>query len=259
MFETIGSILDKSKLQKSVLGIQNKLEQAGKYILDIGEEFDIKLDIVGNERITMENDVTDHYVETNVSYQDQISVKPLIYTLSGEIGELVWYRKDKSESLIGSLPTKLTSIATFVPPVSKKVSQVRDKAMKVANFLDSADNFLNRMSKLSDKKTMQEQIFEKLLVKRNLRSVVNIKTPWAELKNYVITRCEFEQPEDSKDKTNITITFKQIRVTSVGTVPFDEKKYRGQEALVMRSPKVEKGQTTGKDVKLDVNTLKKGF
>lgn len=236
-----------NKLQKSVKGIQGKIEQGFEYFIDIGEPFDIKLDIVGDEKISMENDITDNYVETNVSYQDQISVKPITYTLSGEVGELVWYRKDESESLLGSLPTKVTQIATFVPSLSKKVSQVRDKAMKISNFLDSADNFLNRMSKLSDKKTMQEQIYDKLLKKRNSRGIVNVTTPWGKLTNYAITRCELTQKAESKDRTFVTITFKQIRPVFITTVPFDSKKFRGMD-LLRNSPKVENGLTTGKTI-----------
>lgn len=236
-----------SKLGKSLKGIKGKAEDALGYFIDIGEPFDIKLDIVGDEKISMENEITDNYVETNISYQDQISVKPITYTLSGEVGELVWYKKDESESLLGSLPTKVTQISTFVPSVSKKVSQVRDKVMKVSNFLDSADNFLNRMSKLSDKKTMQEQIYDKLLKKRNSRGIVNVTTPWGKLTNYAITRCELTQKAESKDRTFITITFKQIRPVFITTVPFDSKKFRGLD-LLRNSPKVENGLTTGKSI-----------
>lgn len=252
---TIGNSL--SKLGKAISGIKNKGQQALEYIISTGEDFDIKLDIIGEEKIVMENDITDNYVETNVAYQDHISVKPTTYTLTGEVGELVWYRKDENESILQALPTKLTSISTFVPPVTGTVSSVRDKVMKISNFLDSADNFLNRMSKLSDKKTMQEQIFEKIKAKRDERALLNIKTPWTELKNYAITRCEFNQPDDSKDKTTISITFKEMRLTSISAVPFNAKKYRGMEQ-VLRSPKTEKGKTTGLEKKIDLKKYLKG-
>ena len=91
---------------------------------------------------------------------------------------------------------------------------------------------------------MQEQIFDKLLKKRNTRGIVNIKTPWGELKNYAISRCELTQPDDSKDKSLVSITFKQIRPVSISEAFFDDKKYRGMEVL-RQSNKIEKGLTTG--------------
>jgi hypothetical protein len=236
------------KLVKSVGGLKKKGEQFLSYALDFGEDFEIKLDIVGEEHLVMENDITDNYVETNVAYQDQISVKPILYTITGEVGELVWYRKDAVESLLYSLPSKLTSVASFLPPTTKTVNSIRNKVIKVSNYIDSADNFLNRMANLSDVDSMQQKIFNKIKEKRDSRGIVNIKTPWGDLKGYAITKCEFSQPERTEDKTIISITFKEIRLTELKPVKFDAKKYKGIENL-LRQPLSEKGRTTGENIK----------
>ena len=56
----------------------------------------VKLDIIGEQTLSFDTDSTDNYVESNLAYQDQISLKPMIYTIQGEVGELVYYEKDST-------------------------------------------------------------------------------------------------------------------------------------------------------------------
>lgn len=211
---------------------------------------DVRLDIIGNERVSMENDVTDHYVETNIAYQDQVSIKPVTYTISGEIGELVYYKNDNDESVLGAVPEKLTAIASFVPPTTAKVNQIRNKAIKISNMLNSVDNFANRMSKLSDVSDMQTKAFNRLSELRAKRTPVNIKCPWGILTKFIITRLEFVQSDKTKDKTSITISFKEIKTTRVGETLFEAERFNGIGKAI-NAPVVEKGQTTGSDIQIE--------
>lgn len=219
---------------------------------------DIDLDIVGDEKITLENDVTDNYVETNVAYQDQISVKPVTYTISGEVGELVYRKNDNDDSVLSGLPDKLTSVATLLPPTTAQVNSIRNKSIKLANVVNSADNFMSRMAKLNDAPDFQTLAYNRLVKLRNNRTPINIECPWGVLVGFVITRLEFLQKNDTRDKTYITIAFKELKTTDIQTTRFDPNKYNGMEKDI-KSPLIEKGQTTGSTVSAINEQTKKTF
>ena len=226
----------------------------------LGEEF--KLDIIGEETLTADNDVTDHYVESNTAYQDQIARRPKVYTISGEVGELVWYQKDTSSQLVGQVAQRLEGVASFLPVQSRSFKQMRNKAMKAAQWVDTASNVVSRLSNFASEIkrdesgeevssrsiTNQEQAYIRLLAYRDdVVTPLTIKTPWGILKDYVITSLKFTQPKDTKDKSIISITLKEFRTTSVATVKFDINKYQGVAGLE-RQPNVDNGTTPGTDV-----------
>lgn len=225
----------------------------------LGEEF--KLDIVGEETLTADNDVTDHYVESNTAYQDQIARRPKVYTISGEVGELVWYQKDTSSQLVGQVAQRLEGVASFLPVQSRSFKQMRNKAIKAAQWVDTASNVVSRLSNFASEIkrdengeevssrsiTNQEQAYIRLLAYRDdVVTPLTIKTPWGILKDYVITSLKFTQPKDTKDKSIISITLKEFRTTSVATVKFDINKYQGVAGLE-RQPNVDNGTTSGTD------------
>lgn len=208
----------------------------------------IKFDITGNETISFQSDVTDNYTESNVSYQDHITMKPIIYTVEGEVGELVWYKNDSLESLLGGVEAKLTTLTTFLPSVSKKMYSVMDKATKVINLVDSVDNFVSRILQLEsadETDTKQRKIYHHLWLLWQARTPINITTPWRKLQNYVITNVEFSQLSSTRDKTRVRISFKEFRQTSLkDTTSFNIKKYQSRAFLQKEEP-VTLGTTTG--------------
>ena len=210
---------------------------------------DLKLDIVGEETLTAENDVTDHYVESNIAYQDQITIKPKIYTVQGEVGELVWYQKDTVSQKVGQVAQRLEGVVSFLPLRSRSFQQMKKKVMKAAQWIDTASNILDRFDTLTPDMTNQQQAYNWLLFWRNIRAPLLIKSPWGVLENYVVTSLRMTQPRETKDKSLISITFKEFRTTSVTTVEYDEEKYQGY-GKQENEPKVDNGKTDGSDVSI---------
>lgn len=222
---------------------------------------DLKLDIVGDETLTADCDVTDHYVESNVAYQDQITLKPQIYTISGEVGELVWYQKNPVSQTIGQVAQKLEGVISFLPIRSKGFSQMKKTVMKASQWVDTASNALTKLSSLvggsgfvPEAMSRQQQAYQLLVLYRNMRKPLTVKTPWGVLKDYVITNLEFKQPKETKDKSYISITFKEFRLTQINTVPFDMSKYQGNAAFE-NQPIAEQGKTAGEDASLTKETI----
>lgn len=227
------------------------LEKTKTYFFGEAKEdktFRLKLDIIGEETLSADTDVTDHYVESNEAYQDQISLKPKIYTIQGEVGELVWYQKNDTEQGLGQVAQRLEGVISFLPIRSKSFNQMKTKAMKALQWVDTASNVISKINSLADDfgRGKQENAFARLCSYRDNRTVLNIKTPWGTLESYTITNLKFTQPKDTKDKTLISITFKEFRTTSLGEpVPFDSSKYQGN-AVFENQPSIDNGKTSGK-------------
>lgn len=220
------------------------------------DPIDLKLDIVGDETLTADCDVTDHYVESNQPYQDQITLKPKTYTISGEVGELVWYQRNAISQELGQVAQKLEGVMSFLPIRSKGFNQMKKTIMKASQWVDTASNAISKLSSLigtvdGERRplTNQEQAYMYLLYLRDGRSPITVKTPWGYLVDYVITNLEFKQPKETKDKSLITITFKEFRTVSIRTVPFDSEKYQGNAAFE-NQPETPLGKTDGEDVSI---------
>ena len=211
------------------------------------DDIDLKLDIVGEETLTAENDVTDHFVESNIAYQDQIASKPKIYTINGEVGELVWYQKDTISQKVGQVAQRLEGVISFLPTRSRGFQQMKKNVMKVAQWVDVGSNVFDRFGDLTPDMTKQEQAYKWLLFWRDVRLPLTVKSPWGTLENYVVTSLRLTQPKETKDKSYISITFKELRLTSVTTVAFDADKYQSIAGLE-NQPEVDNGRADGEDV-----------
>ena len=209
---------------------------------------DIKLHIYGTETMSLTADITDNYVENNTAYQDHIALKPKVFTVSGEVGELTWYKKDKEEAFAGIVTQKLQPVVAFLPPVSKTVSSIQDKTLKILSVVDSLDNFANRIWNLlsgDDVNTEQKKIYKYLMLLWQSRTPININTPYGKVQNYVIQNLEFTQPDRTKDKTQVKISFKEYRqVIQTKTTAFNKEQYQ-QRAAFQKASKENVGTTTG--------------
>ncbi|MBQ0113347.1 MAG: hypothetical protein KBT03_09480 [Bacteroidales bacterium] len=209
----------------------------------------LRLDIVGTETMYMSNEITDYFVENNTTYQDQIGIKPVVYTIKGEVGELSWYKKNEDNSISGAVAQKLTPVVSFLPSVSRTMSKIQDKALKVANVVDSLDNVSSRLLKATSFEyvdengktqslypTKQQDIYKYLRSLRDSRKPINVKTAWGNIggvkdignpdkyTGYVIQDVTLEQGS-SVDKTNISITLKEFRTTTTKYSAFDAKSF----------------------------------
>lgn len=216
---------------------------------------DLKLDIIGEETISADCDVTDHYVESNIAYQDQISLKPKIYTINGEVGELVWYQKDIFSQAFGQVAQRLEGVISFLPIRSRSFNQMKTKMMKAAQWVDTVSNAASKIANLNTLGNNQQQAYMRLIEFRDSRMPLIIQSPWGTLTNYVITNLRFTQPQNTKDKSLISITFKEFRTTSIGElVDFDPQKYYGNAAFE-NQPLSDTGVVDGLDASISEEVM----
>jgi len=234
---------------KAQTSLENIVQDAMDWWLEPKEDeiTDIRLHIYGTETMALTADVTDNYVENNIAYQDHIALKPKVFTLSGEVGELTWFRNDEKNSVIGAVEQKLQPVVAFFPPISKQASAIQDKALKIMSVVDSIDNFANRIWGLlsdDDVDTEQKKSYKYILSLWKRRVPINIKCPYGKLLNYVITNVEFTQPDRTVDKSQIKISFKEFRTVIEKRTRVDLKKLQGRKSA-QQAKKQSKGTTTG--------------
>lgn len=240
--------------------LQQKWKELKEFFLEPDDKSlsPLKLDIVGSETLTLSSDVTDYYTETNTFYNDQISIKPRVYTLEGEVGELVWYKKDEDNSVNGAIVGKLTPIVSFMPSVSKKTLPVVDKLLKIGGWVDSVDNIVNRLvSKFNDADTnFQQKEYRYLASLWKARIPISIQSPWQKLENFVITNIEFSQPRNTRDKTLIKITFKEFKLTKFKTSSVSPNMLYGR-LQEQKAEVIDRGRTAGESIPYGQCVIKK--
>lgn len=208
-------------------------------------------DIEDTTTIDLDNDITDHYVETNSAVQDNAAVRPDVITLTGFVGELVW-QNSKPASTLQKLTQKITTIASYLPTITAASRQAygaladtsQSNLQYFSGALDQSINLYNTFKTLNPPKTKQAKAFNYFRALRNGRTKLSIDTPYSYYPNVMITRITASQKGDSKYISDFSVTFKQIRNVSTTTKPFDPNKFQGRTAA-QTSPTQNQGKVGG--------------
>lgn len=194
----------------------------------------------GEQSVTLESDITDHYVEDNTAVADQIALKPEIYTTRGYIGEL----NNVVPGLLKPLKfaaDKLTNITGYAPALSTTALIAYNQAFFLyqvaANAANSAVSAWSSISSLfgggTGPQNKQQVAFQELYGYWRERRLFTVQTPWAVFQNMSIQRLKSIQDEETNAITDFEITFKMIRVAStqkLGTGLSAANLFQGQAA-----------------------------
>ncbi len=219
-----------------------------------------KLSITKIEESELDSDVTDYFVEDNSAKQNHISLKPEMYTIQGQIGELVYLKIDKVSTL-GKATAKLTQINAYLPVLSATVSQAQQSVLD-AQTANSVSGYLNSsvttgvdlyqtFKKLNPPTSNQAKGYNYFLALRNARQLISFETPWGFKSNYVIKNFKFTQPEKTDGLSEVVLVLKEYRKAVTRIVPFDAAKFQNR-AAGQQSSVIDKGTSAG--TQIDFNT-----
>lgn len=188
----------------------------------------------GEQTVTFESDITDHWVENNNFIQDQISLKPEIITTHGFIGEL----NDIAPVFlqpIKAIADRLTTIGAYLPQISTTAQIAYNEAFFAYQILlNAANSAVHTASALSNlgsgdqgetvignqgltyqkNQTKQQVAFQQFYAYWNNRILFTVQTPWAVFQNMAILRCRSIQDAETSVITDFEVTFKRIRTIS---------------------------------------------
>lgn len=185
----------------------------------------------GENTVSLESDITDHFVEDNSAINDQIALRPETITVHGFIGEL----NDVAPAVLAPLKEvadKLVSISGYEPQLSASaliayneasflystaksaVSSVVSSYSTISNAITGetsqsviSSNGLNP----SDNQNKQQTMFQQFYGYWRNRTLFTVQTPWAVFDNMAIKSLRAIQDQDTAVVTDFEVTFKIIR------------------------------------------------
>jgi hypothetical protein len=191
-------------------------------------------DIITNNDLTIDADITDNYVEDNTSRQDHMALKPLEYTLRGFVSEKVFYRRQEITDKIADGLSKLQPIAILAPTVSSYANTVIAASSYVEASVNRYIKNINSIKSLFNKNkttqvTRQQQIAQDLIKIRDNRVLITLNSPFGFFENFLIKSAKIEQ-EETTTQSQIVVTVKEYRSVATKTVKIDAEKYAGRTA-----------------------------
>lgn len=189
------------------------------FVFDIAEECEISL----------ESEITDHYVEDGTAVQDHIALRPERVTLRGYVGEIV-YNTGDDKGFIREAAEKLTTVASYLPVVSDYANRIYNDIAKINSGDDGLFSF-STIEKLFDTggdvykayrdinipQDKQGEAFIYFEALRNSRKLLTVQTPYRYYTDMAIETVKIIQDAQSRDGSDIEVTLKKIRFAQVTT------------------------------------------
>jgi len=197
--------------------------------------------IEGENTVTLDSDITDHFIEDNTAIQDQIALRPETITVNGFIGELNDLVPDFAP-FIKLTAEKLTVISAYTPALSASALLAYNRAKftydTIANTgrdLVQSYNSINGLDSLNQvggvgivlpdgtklkqtNQNKQQVMFQQLYGYWRNRYLFDVQTPWAIFQNMAIKTLRAVQDPDTRMITDFSLTFKTMRFATTRTV-----------------------------------------
>lgn len=240
---------------------------------DSADEFpktmEFYFDIIQEHSISLQNQITDNYIENNTAVQDHIAKSPLVVSLRGLIGEIVFtpptsFLTEIKEGLnkstggnFGAVSEKLGPLSAILPEVSNldqlarnavqytEASVNRYKKIYNSFFSKKTGKLLPEFQIAGNKETRLQEVYRKLSVLRNSNALLTVLTPYDEepMRNMVIQSVTLRQGNE-KFVSDIEMTLKQIKFARTETTKPDEKVMAKYNAI-QRTQEANHGKAQG--------------
>lgn len=220
-------------------------------------------DIITNHGISVQNQITDNYLENNTAVQDHIAHTPITISLSGISGELKFVPPEPLNKDFAKFINKLDNLSELSPVVSnatKLAMNIYDYAsVSAKRYSDIASKYKNSKNPINTlfgltpvvRETRLQEIFRKLKLLRDSNTQLIAQTPYGTFENMYIQSITLRQ-ENVNFTTDIELTLKQLQFAEVKFDKVDES-VRGLYNAVAQAQQEDNG-------KLNTNTsLLKSF
>lgn len=230
----------------------------------MSDNIHLYFDIINEHSITIQNQITDNWLENNTAIQDHIAHSPITVTVSGLIGELIYvppptsYIEEKGMSYLKKgwnkatgliknekLRTgtnKLGELTVLLPPVSNAMQVARNASL----YIEASIERYKKIFVPVEDRLRLEQVYSNLLTLRNNNRAFRVLTPFKELDNMYIQSLSFRQGNENY-VGDISITLKELRFTDVEKTGVDEEVMAKYNAYA-RAKVQNNGKAQGKQV-----------
>lgn len=211
----------------------------------------------GEQTVTIESDITDHYVEDNTAVQDQIALRPEIITTHGFVGELNDIAPPALQFLQAAA-SALTTISPYLPDISVSALIAYNEATFAYNVAANAINtgvaawssinggggqtVLNLSSQINTTGLQSKQAvyFQQFYAYWQNRVLFTVQTPWGVFANCAIRTLRAIQDETTNVITDFDVSFKVMRFAQTLVTSASQQGRLGAQA----SPLINGGTST---------------
>ena len=205
----------------------------------IDTQVGVYFDVIQDNSISLQSQITDNYMENNTAIADHIANNPITVSLRGVSGEVVYKPSITEESTQGlaeggnltklynlandkySNISKLSSLVQLYPPVDN-VTQL------AKNVITSVEASFNRYQKIikdfidpQQKTTRLRQIYLDLSALREVKTALTVYTPYETFEDMYIQSITLRQGNE-KYITDIELTLKQVYFSETTTTAPDK-------------------------------------
>ena len=183
-----------------------------------------------DDEIEIGSNITDYVIESGMTIQDAIQLKPLRLKLSGLAAE-VSYGESKTLSPIDNLINGFKPILSLVPSFGDATQSIYNKLNNVLGEFNKLETQINNIIGIWSDNTeentqnlqdwyknlvggVQQRAFAQLYSKWKARDLMNVETPWGVIENLVIENVVFKQLARSNTYSEIEVTLKQLTFAS---------------------------------------------
>lgn len=222
-----------------------------------------------SEQVTMQSEITDHYIDINRPVQDHIALRPVTITLTGLQGEY-FYSVNQIEDILAKVVPTLSLVKQFLPKLTTATEQIKfgkkilnenlkgaaaytavfdkrlsfnDKFRTVWDVFNGEDLF-KEFQDIFKLKSSQTRAFLFFQAMWKSRARFTVETTWRRYDNMAITDV-IPLRDQNADITEFTVKFKQINYMITQTTDLNSAIGRTKMAL---SKVISKGLDKGKEV-----------
>ena len=208
-------------------------------------------DIIQEHSINLQSQITDNWLENNSPVNDHIANSPLIISLKGISGELIyetssWVKNitNKISNTLGdSTMDKLSVIPALLPPVDNVTQLAKNAINYVEASYKKYEKIVKKFRNNIEKQSRIQSIFLDLQMLRDNKTALSVETPYATFENMFIQSLVMRQG-NTDYMTDIEVTLKQLNYTTTSTTEANEKS-RSTFNFQQREPEQDHGYVQG--------------
>lgn len=191
-------------------------------------------DVIQEHTVSMQNQITDNFVENNTAIQDHIAQSPLQITLRGLSGEVVYIPSgdkllnqayDKINVKLGNSNLK-TEKMHILPALLPPVDNATQMAKNAVNYIEASyrryEKIIKNFKNPLDKNLRLKTIYRDLSILRESNTALIVTTPYETFDNMYIQSLVLRQGNENY-VTDIELTLKQIKFTETETTGVDKE------------------------------------
>ncbi len=240
-------------------GVSVTVQEAEQNTLDYN--VGVYFDIIQEHSVSIQNQITDNYIENNTAIQGHIAKSPLVISLRGLSGELVYKPPTKAlDFLYNTANTflqskytdervatdKLTAIPALLPPVDNVTQMAKNAVQYVEASVNRYVKIVKNFTSPVDRETRLQEIYNRFIRLRENDTLLRVETPYKTFDNMVIQSLTLRQGNENY-VTDIELTLKQINYATTYTTKPDESVMAKYNAM-QRTEEANHGKAQGKSL-----------